>query len=385
MGLSDIVRGVVRAELCAAFPESFLNACAGAGIRIRNLERTDACTLRFELCENDWEAVRRTAQMLQAECRVLEKSGGRSGRAWLRRRAVLFLSLLFAGALLLWSELHIWQIEVRGCEKLSCGQVLRALEDSGVGVGSYWPSISVDAVRGRMLLQLPELAWMTVNINGSRAVVSVVERKEKPEIYLESAAADVRASRTGILRELTVLNGHPLVQRGKAVVEGETLVTGSLDSLSHPTRCVRAEAQAMADTWYEWIAVDPDGVKKEGKNERAFGCLALQIGKKRANLLTGSRKELDGYDKIIKEYTVGIKGLFALPLTLIREEYRRGWSEETTELSAADRLRVSLAEQIEGEILQAHFSSAQRDGFRYTTMRAHCLENIAQTAEYDAP
>ena len=383
--LSDKLRGKIRIQIRAAWPEALLNACARRDIPIKNVERADACTLSMEIYEKDWETVRRLADSLQAKCTELARSGGSRDRKWMLRRAVLLCSLFFVGVLLLWSELHIWEIEVRGCEKLTRGEVLRALEDCGVSTGSFWPALSDDSVRGRMLLRLPELAWMTVNVSGSRAVVHVVERREKPRIYTESAAADVLAAKTGILRELTVLNGHPLVRTDSAVLEGEILVTGSMDSLSHPARTVRAEAIALADTWYQWNAVEPEGESKPDDDKRIQGVLALKFGRKRINLFSGSRKELDGYDKIVHEYTVGVKGLFALPLSLIREEYYRGAESGAGELAAGKRLQSMLAAQIDGEILQARVSAYRRDGCVYTTLRAHCFENIAQTTERDPP
>ena len=379
--LADKLRGRLRVEIRAALPETVLNACAEHGVRLRNVERRDACTLRADVCEEDWDHIRGLAPSLQAEAKPLTEKGGSRDRKLLRRRAVLLLSLLFLSAALLWSKLHIWEIDVQGCEKLTCGQVLRALEESGVSTGTYWPAVSVDAVRSRMLLRLPTLAWMTVNVSGSRALVHVVERAEKPEIYSERGAADVVASRQGILRDIRVLNGHPLVRRGDAVAEGEILVTGSLDSLSHPTRCIRAEARVLADTWYEWIAVEPEGRKKGDGVERVSGCVALRLGKKRINLLPGSRKELDGYDKIVHEYTMGVEGLFVFPVSLVHEEYQRGGSDAFRAPSADERLKKTLAEQIEGDVLQVRTTTVCRDGCSYTTLRAHCVENIAQTAE----
>ena len=385
MRITDRLRGTVHAEICSAYPEAVINACAKSGIVLHHVERMDACTLRVIVFEKEWTHIQRMLPFLQAEASVLEMKGGSRQRAWIIRRAVLLFSLLCVGAMLVWSGLRIWEIEVRGCEKLTRGQVLRALEESGVTVGSFWPSLSPDAVRARMLLRIPELAWMTVNVSGSRAVVHVVERIEKPEIYTESAAADILASRSGILRKLTVLNGRPLVSEGNAVVKGDFLITGSMDSLSHPVRCVRSEACVMADTWYEWTAVEPEGAIKKGREKNVLGCLALRFGKKRVNLFVRSRKELDGYDKIVHEYIMGVKGLFSFPVALIREEYRCGERTEKQALSAGNRLRLLLSEQIEGEILQARFSTVCRDDCRYTTLRAHCLENIAQTAERDPP
>ncbi len=384
MNLSERLRGKVRAELISAYPEALLNALAEHGIRTSRVERIDACTLRMDIYEKDWDTVRRLAEAIQGEAKSAERRGGSRDRKWLRRRAILLLSLLLVSMVLLWSELHIWKIEVHGCQKLTSGQVLRALDDCGVSTGSYWPDLSIDSARSRMLLRIPELAWMTVNVSGSCARVWVAERLEKPEIYLERDAADIVASRTGILRELTVLNGHPLVRRGSAVVKGETIVTGSLDSLTHPTHRVRAAARALADTWYEWTSVEPDERVTKTERESRMGCIALKFGKKRVNLLSKSRKELDGYDKIVHEYSVGLKGLFAFPVSLICEVYQCG-ETPVQAVSAGERLQNDLAERIEGDILQVRLDTAVRDGWRYTTLRAHCLENIAHTAETTPP
>ena len=44
-----------------------------------------------------------------------------------------------------------------------------------------------------------------------------------------------------------------------------------------------------------------------------------------------------------------------------------------------------LEEQIDGEILDLSFSVGRADGLLLVTLRAHCVENIAQTAELSPP
>ena len=185
MRITDRLRGTVHAEICSAYPEAVINACAKSGIVLHHVERMDACTLRVIVFEKEWTHIQRMLPFLQAEASVLEKKGGSRQRAWIIRRAVLLFSLLCVGAMLVWSGLRIWEIEVRGCEKLTRGQVLRALEESGVTVGSFWPSLSPDAVRARMLLRIPELAWMTVNEVPSEAMAELITEREnsgKPKL-----------------------------------------------------------------------------------------------------------------------------------------------------------------------------------------------------------
>ncbi len=388
MKLSDRILGSIFVELKAAIPESVLNACNQHGLNLRNVERIDACTIRFRVNDQDWEMVQKIASSVQAEWTVLKRSGGSQGRRVLYRRRALLISIMTGALFLVWSNLHIWRIEVEGCRDLTKAKVLRALEDSGVIEGIWWPGLSTDSIRSEMLLKVPELAWMTVNVSGSRAIVYVVERIEKPEIYHANDAADIVAAADGIISEITVLNGHPLVSCGGAVLKGEILVTGSLDSLSHPTRYVRAEAEVYADTWYEWTSVEPEVASIKGRITHTKNRFAIAIGKKRVNLYGKSRKALDGYDKIVHEYRMGVEGLFALPIRLIREEYFLCTRTETPARKTADngaRLEQILSTQIEGSILQVHTQTFDKDNLIYTNLRAHCRENIAKTVERELP
>ncbi len=216
----------------------------------------------------------------------------------------------------------------------------------------------------------------------------VRERAEKPEIYLESAACDLVASHTGIVRRVSVLNGKALVQPGSAVREGETLVSGAPENLMGRPRPVRARGEVWADTWYEVSAVCPLPETQKAEGGRRRERFALVIGENRINFYGKSRKMLDGYDKIVHEYSLGIKGLFALPVTLVRETVIAHPAREPSPFDpsgAEARLEAYLRERVSGEIVRRSFSAVEKDGAIYVTLRAQCFENIAKEAEASPP
>ena len=86
----------------------------------------------------------------------------------------------------------------------------------------------------------------------------------------------------------------------------------------------------------------------------------------------------------MKEYTLGIRGLFRFPLGLCVEIYRpfRSTGAAAADLPGAKaRALDALKEEIDGEILSYEFE--EQDG--RIVLRAHCLENIALTKEKENP
>ena len=380
--------GLAEVEILDAEPERVLERSAAQGVLLMKVRRKDACTTAARVWERDLPVLRETARDCGGSVRVQRLRGGSRIRQSLRTRWWLLASLLISAALLAVSSLFVWEIRVCGCETLSEGQVLRALADCGVERGCFWPGISADLVRSRMLTELPELGWMTVNLSGSRATVLVSERKEKPEIYEEERAADIVAAKTGQIRSVTVLNGRALVQPGDAVLAGELLVSGTVESLTRPERHVRALAEIQADTWVELTAVCPREMLSLQESDTPHSRFSVQFGSHRRVFSVFLRKGLDESEKIRHEYILGVGGLFSFPVTLIREEWRSrtpssGEASREEEMKAA--LLRRLEEQTDGEILSHSYSVGWTEELLTVTLRAHCLENIAQTAEIPSP
>lgn len=379
-----ILRGEARAEVLGGGTDRLLNACASAGPRLWDVSYENGCTLRVSLYENDLPRLEKLASLCQCEIRGVELRGGSAGGRLVKRRAgLLFFAALCALALTI-SGLFIWEIDVVGNERVSKGEILRALADCGVSEGCFWPSADAEEVRSAMLLRCENLAWMTLNVRGSRATVLVLERKEKPEIYDEDAAAELVAARDGVVRTLSVRNGRSLVEPGEIVTKGQTLVTGVMESPAGGTRSVRAEGSVTADTWPERTIFLSPGARAKERVSGLHAGLGLKIGKRRIELVTNSRKELDECDKIVKEYTLGINGLFRFPLGFVVELYRpyRAIGAAEADATAAEaRALAVLAAETDGEIVSCDF--VEKEG--RILLRAHCIENIAQRDESKNP
>ena len=296
------LRGVCTAEVSSACPEALLNACAMSGIELWDMECRDSCTLHFYFFEKDRAELETLAEKCMCDAHIQTLSGGSRLYDFIKRHLGLAVTLVLVLALLSFSTLFIWDMQVYGNEQLSDGEILRALSRCGVDCGSFWPSVDKELLRSRMLLELPELAWMTVNVRASGAEVLVSERQEKPEIYDESDCADLIAGKTGIIKHIFARNGKVLTQPGSSVVKGEVLISGCMDSITAQPRYVRSQGEVVAETWQEICAVNPLEKELKTAHKRPHRRFAVKFGRHRLNFYFGGRKTVDGYDKIIHNF-----------------------------------------------------------------------------------
>ena len=289
------------------------------------------------------------------------------------------------------------QREVSGNERVPTAIILSELRRQGVRPGVFAPGVDEGTVAQRVLLELEELSWMAVNLNGTRANVLVRERAEKPELEDARKPADVVAGATGILLHLETWQGKPLFKEGDTVVEGDVVISGWMPieppQYSQITdlggRSVRAEGRVEARTGRRLTAAIPIQTLIKSPTGREQTRFSLCFFGKRLNFYRNSGIPFAEYDKIIQIRTRALPGGVELPINLIRETVRE------TELFSAEihreggtamlegRLREILAALIgEGETVSCRVESVEEEGLWKVSLLAECREEIGRTVEW---
>ena len=377
-----MAEAVIRGERA----ENVINACVSAGITVGNVGREDEITVRLSVPEKNVKILAELCRRNMCELDGLRPSGVFSaGRTAARRARLAVVAAIFAAALFA-SSLFLWKIDVVGNEKLSDGEILRALSKCGVDIGTYWPGIEADTVRASVLRLLPDAAWLTVNVSGSRAKVVILERKQTPEIYDEYAPADMIADTDGVITKMTVLNGYSDLSQGSTVAAGETLIEGSAGSVSGREHKMCAKGEIWADTVRKLTAVSPALTKC--RNGAVKTRVSVKLGKRMINIFPDSGKSIDGCDKITKEYKMGIKDLFSLPVSLVTTSVSARYPADSINADPAEvqaHLMTYLGDNIDGEISSYEFSSFSEGDAVYITLSAMCNENIARLSGHAYP
>jgi len=383
--LSDEVRGYAVIKAVGAEPTRLIDRCADENIDFWGVCPEDEITFFFKTRLKHAEEILGFAEKCCCEAEIFERRGVPIEAKKLRRRYALLVLPLILIFILVASHFFIWEIEITGNDTVSDIEILNALEDSGVYIGSFWPDFTSDSIRSRVLVKVPELKWLSVSVFGSRAVVEVRERTDVPELFDEDEAVKIVAGEPGIIQSISVLRGFSLFKKGQTAAESDTLIGGAVPSTFGETEIVHAEGIVIARTWYEICAVMPLKYSEKiytGEKESRF---ALIIGNERINFYGKSRISDTNCDNIVSERRLGIEGFFELPVTVVKE------TSESYELSGADftedaagaRLKELTACELrrrigeDGEIISSEFTFSVIDGTAVGTLRAECRQNIA--------
>lgn len=389
--LVNALRGSVRLEVEGAFPERFLNLCAQRGILFWNVEWMEATRLRLTVTRRG----SRQAAALGERTLCIVTPAGRKGMPYFlarfRKRYAFWVGMGLSMAAVCVLSSFVLTIEVKGNTNVPTAQILTELRRQGLGIGTFGPGLDERTVGNKVLLQLPQLSWLSINLYGTRAEVLVREAVEAPELVDAQEYGSVVARASGIVTRVEALTGEAVVKVGDTVLEGETLISGTVH-LEGPAYSdkpeigqiqVRASGRVYARTWRTMAAQLPleAQVKRyTGEETNLWSVTALG---RRTDFFGKGGISFDRYDKISHTWTLTLPGGEEMPLAVQRETCRAYELEtlavepDAAEAMLKERLLEALEEAVgEGEIVSTEFAVETENGMLTVTLQAECREEI---------
>lgn len=389
--LVNALRGSVRLEVEGAFPERFLNLCAQRGILFWNVEWMETTRLRLTVTRRG----SRQAAALGERTLCTVTPAGRKGMPYFlarfRKRYAFWVGMGLSMAAVCVLSSFVLTIEVKGNTNVPTAQILTELRRQGLGIGTFGPGLDERTVGNKVLLQLPQLSWLSINLYGTRAEVLVREAVEAPELVDAQEYGSVVARASGIVTRVEALTGEAVVKVGDTVLEGETLISGTVH-LEGPAYSdkpeigqiqVRASGRVYARTWRTMAAQLPleAQVKRyTGEETNLWSVTALG---RRTDFFGKGGISFDRYDKISHTWTLTLPGGEEMPLAVQRETCRAYELEtlavepDAAEAMLKERLMEALEEAVgEGEIVSTEFAVETENGMLKVTLQAECREEI---------
>ncbi|MBS3938388.1 MAG: sporulation protein YqfD [Peptococcaceae bacterium] len=261
----------------------FLNTCQRSRIPLWGVKVSQDC-ISLATSIRGFLAMRKPARRHRCLVRVVGRRGFPFFWQRLRRRTSFALgALIFLSMVWLFSN-FVWQVDISPSVLVSREQIFGVAKEHGLYVGAWREKIKPEEVRMALLLAFPNLAFVSVDIEGSRVEINIVDRdmvKIAPR-----PAGDIRARKGGLITRIIAFSGQALVSHNTTVVAGQMLIAGEVVVNGYRMPPVHAAGIAEARVWYEAIGHSSlnrevrvyTGVVATGNWIRVGGVMILQSG-----------------------------------------------------------------------------------------------------------
>ena len=361
--------------------ERLLNCMMKRGIDYRRLSRDEGGCLHFVVSRSDRGKLKKTDFAFTSELCGLPAHILR----YKRRPGILVGAVIFA-LLLKLSTMFVWNLDVEGNTTIPEEEILATLESLGCAPGVYIPTIDYYSICTEFLLARQDVAWISVNMEGS--VGHVVIRETLPDKREASInkPANIVAERDGYVRQVTVYNGRAEVKYDMPVKKGDLLISGVVENKDASTRLERASGMVIAETERELEIKIPLMKTEKLKNGRIYEEKTLKIFGKIINLFINSSIPEWKYDKIETQERVILFEDIELPILLHTTAYigyderERNLTEEEARAAAEAELARQLSGISDGELLRLSRQYSVEDEMLILRASVTMLEDIGEAA-----
>ncbi|MCK8826978.1 sporulation protein YqfD [Natroniella acetigena] len=296
--LYDLIKGYVRLEIQGKDLEKFLNYLVRNDIELWNVVRIeDIIYVNIKL--KDFKKIRKYVRNSSCRVKIQQKKGTPFLINRLINRRMLVVGVIILVVIIHLLSSFVFFIEIEGVTAENQEEVRELLTEFKIRPGVLKSSIDLEQLEDLILQKKSQFAWSNAYFQGTKLVV---ELAEKELIDMDIIPSDVVADKSGVINELIVLQGTPVVEEGMTVKAGDLLISKEVvvksekdegdekleeaedneEKIVIETKEVRAEGLVKAHVWYEGYA--------EAKLDNTF--LQATANSKFSNIIKFENKEV---------------------------------------------------------------------------------------------
>jgi len=390
--LWNYISGYVIIIVEGYFLEKFINICTHRQLRLWNVKWQKNSKLLIQLSIKDFRMLRPIAKRTRCRVHIIKKKGLPFILDRYKNRKAFIIGLGICVITFFLISSFVWDVSVTGNSKVSTEVIMDKLSENGIKIGALKYSINPDDIVGNMMLELNDLARISISLRGTKINVIVNERVRPPDLINRNVPCDLVALKEGVVSSIVAKEGLEMVKIGDAVIKGQLLITGTIENMKIKEAMplmVHSMGIVKARTWYEasapveqkLVKAKRTGLKKEMYSIAFF----TKIFKLFHSKIPYNNSE---HVEIKKKLCIGEN--FALPIEIIRDqyyEYELEYNEidiDTAQKIASDKATAIAQEQIpqNAEVVKTGISFVQSDNGTSTAKAlVECIEDIGVTQE----
>lgn len=319
-----LLKGKLHLECAGTQITAFIDQAVQENIHIEDIFWMDEHKVHVVVSLSDFYRLRKCSKRYQTRIKITQKRGVPFIWKRIKQRKMFFFGSVFFFFLLFFMTSVVWKVEIEGTGKFPVNQINTVLQSHGVFVGQLKVSLPKPAqIQHEILAQFPQLSWVGFRVEGTRVVVTVVEKK-RTQIHKSKfpfhGPVHLISKKNGLIVDVRVEQGNPLVKVNDMVKKGQMLVSGIYGSPEQENGpIVGARGKIMGEVWYESDITIPLIQKHKvftgARKKSSYGYIAGLILRNPFKSPPYSRYEITQH---VHSFYLG---KLKLPLGWIEEEY----------------------------------------------------------------
>ncbi|HEY5584052.1 MAG TPA: sporulation protein YqfD [Ruminiclostridium sp.] len=392
--LWNYIRGYVIIIVEGYFLGKFINVCTHRQIRLWNVKWQKNIKVIMSISIKDFKTLRPIAKKTRCRVHIIKKKGlPFTLNRYKNRKAFVIGSGICVIAFFLISS-FIWDVSVTGNSKVSTEVIMERLCENGIKLGALKYNINPDAIVDNMMLEMNDLARISISLRGTKILVIVDERVKPPDLINKNISCDLVALKDGVISSIVAKAGLEMVKVGNTVTKGQLLITGTIENVKIKDAMplmVHSIGIVKARTWYEASAQVEQKLVKAQRTGLQKDMYSIVFFTKKFKLFH-SKIPYNNSEHIETKKKLSIGVNLVLPIEMIVDQYYEYELEQkeididTAKKNASDKAFALAQEQIpqNAEIVKNSISIVQNEKGVYTaTVLVECIEDIGVTQQIE--
>lgn len=274
---------------------------------------------------------------------IVQKKGLPFLAAKYKKRPGIFLGVLLGLALIFWGELFVWKISVNGNTVLTDEEVIEALADYGIGIGSYIPDIPVLKAQNNFLIHYSDISSIAINIKGTHIEVEMLERTHEPPIESTDGYCNVVAVEDGIVLSIDVEEGTAVVSAGDVVSAGQLLISSFTVGKRNIYRMHHARGTVTAQVYSSFSSAIPLETQVKHYTGRTKTKTVYTVLGKDFNLFLTENAPYEQFDIETTSKEIKLLGFISAPIVKTTVTYRE-YTRETVTISDTQAKETAISD-----------------------------------------
>jgi similar to stage IV sporulation protein len=249
--------GYVEIEVSGPFLERFINICTARGIILWDIERLSDTLMRTKISADAFRNLEKPLERTKSKAKILHKAGLPFLLKRYKKRNFALLVIIIFFVIFHYLSVHVTQILVTGNEKIAAEEIIDELKNFGVKLGKKVSKIDEKDTESKLMSSRDDLAWVGINVEGSKVYVEIKERRALAKKVPENVPCNIVASKDGVIESMKVIEGLQSAEIRGAVRAGDLLVSGIIDNKVKGIIYKHAVAEVIAKTFYKESEIVP--------------------------------------------------------------------------------------------------------------------------------